>query len=75
MFKKAMKKGQAVAVNDGSFMKGTGTAAWTIEGINKEGCCIGTSMMPGNPMDQSTFRSELTGLYGIFLMLKYISEG
>jgi len=31
--------------------------------------------MPGNALDQSAFRSKLTGLYGIFLHLKYMAEG
>jgi len=48
-----MTKGQAVAVSDGSFMKGAGASAWTIEGINKEGWCVSTSLTPGDPMDQS----------------------
>jgi len=62
-------------VSDGSFMKGEGAAAWTIEGKNKEGRCVGTSLMPGDASDQSAFRSKLTGLYGIFLHLKYMAEG
>jgi len=70
-----MRSGQVVAVNDGSFMKEVGTAAWTIEGRNKEGWCMGMSMAPGDTMDQSTFRSKLTGLYGIFSMLKHIANG
>jgi len=63
-----------VAVSNGSFMKGAGAAAWTIEGTNKEGWCVGMSMMPGDPKGRSAFRHELTGLYGIFSMLKYISK-
>jgi len=62
----AMQRGQVVVVSDGSFMKGEGAAAWTIEGKNKEGRCVGTSLMPGDASDQSAFRSKLTGLYGIF---------
>jgi len=65
----AMKHGQAVAVSNGSFMKGKGTDAWTIEGKNKEGRCVGTSMAPGDAMDQSAFRSKLTSLYEIFSTL------
>jgi len=70
-----MRGGQAVAVSNGSFINGEGMAAWTIKGENKEGWCMGTSMVPGDTMDQSMFRSKLTRLYGIFLSLKYIAEG
>jgi len=56
-------------------MKGMGAAAWTIEGINKEGWCVASCMTPGDPKDQSTFRSELTSLYRIFSMLKHIAKG
>ncbi len=73
--RQAIRSGQVVAVSNVSFMKGEGTAAWTIDGENKEGRCMGTSMVPGDTMDQSAFRSKLTGLYGIFLSLKYIAEG
>ncbi len=52
-----------------------GSCGLDIKGENKEGRCIGTSLMPGDASDQSTFRSKLTGLYGIFLHLKYMAEG
>jgi len=71
----AMKCRQAVAVSDGSFMKGEGAAAWTIKGKNKDRRCMGTSLAPGNASDQSAFRSKLTRLYGIFFHLKYMAEG
>jgi len=44
-------------------------------GRKKEGRCMGTSLVPGDTMDQRAFISKLTGLYRIFLSLKYIAEG
>jgi hypothetical protein len=58
------------AVSDGSFKDRYGTAAWTVV-IN--GCTVtGKCVVPGNPEDQSAYRSELTGLYGIVYTIWHI---
>jgi len=51
---------------------GTDTAAWIIEGMNKEHCLIGVWMTPGMGLDHSSFHRKLWGIYGILLMLKYL---
>ena len=69
-----IERGSAIAVSDGSFKDQFGTAAWRIEGqdadpVSKawlEGSCV----IPGLPLDQSAYRSELGGLYGIVTMAK-----
>jgi len=60
-------------VSDGPFVQGAGAAAWTIEGWNKEGQCSSKSLTPGDGRDQSTFRSELAGIYGIVYTLQYMT--
>jgi len=73
ILKEAMKKGEAWAVSNGSFVQGAGAAAWTIEGQNKEGRCTGTSLAPGVKSDQSAFRTELAGIYNIVYTLQYMT--
>jgi hypothetical protein len=60
-----IKAGGAIkAVCDGSFKELFGTAAWLIY-ITDECTIQGQCTSPGTPEDQSAFRSELTGIYGI----------
>jgi len=53
---KAMHNGKAVAVSDGSFMQGVGTAAWTIKGADQEGRYVGNSLPLGNAINQSALQ-------------------
>jgi len=62
--------GKAVAVSDGSFQLGNGAAAWTIEGAMAQHRIKGTGQTPGSTNDQSAYRSELFGLWGILYSLK-----
>jgi hypothetical protein len=56
--------GKVSAVSDGSFKEAYGTAAWMV--YITENCVIqGSCIAPGTAEDQSAYRSELTGLYGI----------
>jgi hypothetical protein len=65
-------RGEIKAVSDGSFKEKFGTAAWMI--YITERCIItGQCVSPGDPEDQSAYRSELTGLYGIAYSLWHIS--
>jgi len=73
VLKEAMRRGEAWAVSDGSFVQGTRAAAWTIEGQNKEGRCTSTSLTPGDKSNQSTFQSKLAGIYGIIYTLQYMT--
>jgi hypothetical protein len=59
------------AVSDGSFKNGHGTAAWIV--VISPTCTIsGSSVAPGEPEDQSAYRSKLTGIYGIVLTICHL---
>jgi len=61
----AITAGKAVAVSDGSYKDHQGAAAWTIEGADDGVQLHGAGLTPGLPEDQSAYRSELFGLWGI----------
>jgi hypothetical protein len=67
------RAGNVRAVSDGSFKNAHGTAAWIIFISNR--CIIkGRSIAPGHPDDQSAYRSELTGLYGIVMTIRHLEK-
>jgi len=70
----ALCDGTAVAVSDGSFKDYAGAAAWTIEGDTAANRVVGTGLTLGNAADQSAYRSELFGLWGILASLKQMVE-
>jgi len=49
-------------------------AAWTIKGKTAENRLLGTGHTPGNLEDQSAYRSELFGLWGILASLKQLVD-
>ena len=63
----AIVEGTAMAVSDGSFKDSFGTSAWTLRGASNEEFITGVNVVPGSDDDQSAFRSELAGLYGIII--------
>jgi len=69
MLQEAVITGQAVAVSDGSFQDQCRSAAWTIEGMTSTYHIVGKGRMPGTPTDQSTYCSELFGLWGMLRMI------
>jgi len=70
----AILSGTAVAVSNGSFKDQEGAAAWTIEGPTAANRIVGHGITPGEPADQSAYRSELFGIWGILASLKQLSE-
>jgi len=64
----------AVAVSDGSFQWGNSAAAWTIEGSTALNWIKGTGRTPGQATNQSVYRSELFGLWGILFALKWFMD-
>ena len=66
----------AIAVSDGSYMehRGMGTAAWTIESRCGTSYIRGTSISPGPPCIQNSYRSELVGLLAIVSQLKLLVQ-
>jgi len=70
----ALRKGNAVAVSDGSFKDYAGAAAWTIEGDTAANRVVSTGLTLGKAEDQSAYQSELFGLWGILASLKQLVE-
>jgi hypothetical protein len=61
-------------VSDGSFRDAYGTAAWVIEGDNHVGRIVGRVISPGGGLDQSPYRSELTGIYAVMKFIGKLCE-
>ncbi len=66
----AIRNCTAVAVSDGSFKEGYGTAAWVIEGETEDSQLLGRIIAPGGQHNQSPYRSELTGILAAIIMIK-----
>ena len=72
LISQAINSGTAIAVSDGSFREGVGTSAFVLEGPNSHGRIVTTNVVPGESEDQSAYRSELAGLYGIISTVEQI---
>lgn len=59
--------GTLIAVSDGSFKDSFGTAAFTL--VATGASCVAVNVVPGPPPVQCAYRSELSGLYGIVLLV------
>jgi hypothetical protein len=70
----AIRQGTAIAVSDGSFKNELGTAAFVIEGKDQTNRILAGHLTPGPPLSQSSFRSELSGLYGIVSLVNTICQ-
>ena len=70
-----IRNGNGYIVSDGSFCNEAGAAAWIIEGRSAATRIIGTMITPGHTTDHSSFRSELTGIYGALCTLESLELG
>ena len=70
----AISQAQAIAVCDGSYKDGFGTAAYVLESDTSLNHLVAVKTVPGFTMDQSSYRSELAGLYGVVAMVHLICE-
>ena len=70
----AIRRSQAIAVCDGSYKDGFGTAAYVLEGDTSLHCLVAVNLVPGFTMDQSSYQRELAGLYSIVAMVHLICE-
>jgi hypothetical protein len=64
----AIRQGTAIAVSDGSYKDGRGTAAFileTSENSTETGRIVGVNSIPGEKEDQTSYRSEIGGVSGI----------
>jgi hypothetical protein len=62
-----------IAVSDGSFKDGHGTAAWVLM-ITEDTSITGKMITPGTSKIQSAYRSELAGLYGILCTITMLEQ-
>jgi hypothetical protein len=72
----SIRVGTAVAISDGSYKDEFGTSALTLEPLvpNSGNCILATNVIPGRPEDQSSYRSELGGLWGIVTMITCVCQ-
>ncbi len=70
----AIRNRTAIAVSDGSFKDTYGTAAWVLEGDSSDGRIVGHVIAPGNDVDHSAYRSELSGILAVMITVKHICE-
>jgi hypothetical protein len=61
-------------VADGSFKDQHGTAAWVIEAESNTNRSTGVNLTPGALSDQSAYRSEVSGLFGIAFMIRELCK-
>jgi hypothetical protein len=68
------RDGRCVSVSDGSFKDYYGTSAWAIEAESsvKVNQCKGVNIVPSAPTDQSAYRSEVAGIFGIATIIRDI---
>ena len=70
----AIKDGLAIGVDDGSLKLLFGTAAFAIEGPSPTHRIIGTNQVPGPIREGDSHRCELSGLYGIVIIVHTICK-
>ena len=70
----AIRRGKAIAVSDGSYKEGFGTSAFVIESLSTGQRVKGCNIAPGHVDDQSSHRSELSGIAGIVTTLSLLSS-
>jgi hypothetical protein len=63
----AIRDGTAIGISDGSFKDGFGMTPWVLEVSSPRHRIRGDNIVPGDTADQVSYRSELSGLYGITL--------
>jgi len=69
LFITALAEGDAIAVSDGSFKDTYGTATWVLEGNESAGRISGRVVCPDGASDQSSYCSELCGVYAVLTVV------
>ena len=69
-----IQAGTAVGVSDGSYKEEFGTAAWVLEDSTGTQSIVGRLISPGFASDQSAYRSEISGIYGMVAMVEGIAK-
>ncbi len=73
-FATALQNGTAVAVSDGSYKFGFGTAAYVLEGPDSQHRILGQNQTPGPLKEGDSYRCELAGLYSVVLVADTIAK-
>jgi len=71
---KSIQSFEAISVSNGSYHEGYGSAAWVLEGSTSANRITGVIETPGERDSQSLYRSELTGLFCIILMVTKLCD-
>ena len=66
--------GHATAVSDGSYKDNFGTSAFVLRGAHRSGGAIGVNAVPGEPGNQSSYRSELAGISGSLAIISAVCD-
>jgi hypothetical protein len=71
----AIEHSEMIGISDGSYKDNMGTSECRLFNINMEDQqCTGQLILPGQPSDQSAFRSELAGLYAMITLVHLLVE-
>jgi hypothetical protein len=65
---------KATAVSNGSFKLARGTSAYTIMGTDARKRIVGINAVPGSPLAQGAYRSELAGISGVITVVNAICK-
>jgi len=68
----AIMHGTCEAVSDRSYKDGSGTVAWMIQDMTSKQILSGMTIIPGHTSKQSTYQSELGGIFSIVAMIHSI---
>jgi exonuclease III len=68
-----IRAGKCVGVTDASYKNGCGTAAFILVGLDDDhGAIRAVNQVPGPITDGNSYRCEITGIYGILLLIRLI---
>jgi hypothetical protein len=69
-----IRQGTAHAVSDGSYKDMIGTSAFILRGKDRNNRVYGVNKVPGEPEDQSAYRSELAGVLAVLTVISAVCE-
>ena len=71
-FARALVNGTAIAISDGSYEDGLGTATSILQDMTGEGRIILVNVASGSDDCQGAYRSELSGIYGSLCVVEQV---
>ena len=67
-------QGKSTAVSDGSYKDHVGTSGFILRGADRQLGASGANIVPGNPEEQSSYRSELAGISGSLAIIDAVCK-